>query len=218
MVTFGRRLPAAQHRVPDRAPAPVQDRATSGDLGGVFRSVGVLLLVLLSTAHFYWQLTNRDWLETSPWDRTPGMTFDIGPFAAPEGCEPVKRTSGEYFPRKCVVGRGFTDPNRIGLVDPPDWRHAPVNYVWIDSGPDALLVACVLWAPCKVVVVAEQRFSGREPAGIRAPAVEAAAHRMPLHYILALSAEIGGSAMMVAFMIWAVFASISRAARSRNSA
>lgn len=196
MVTFGRRLPAAPHR------APV--RATSLDLAGLARSVGVLLLVLISGAVFYHDLTDRSWLETSPWDLVPGSTYNIGGFEAPEGCAPGGWARGDYIPRACVAGHRFADPARYGLVRPPEKRHPPLRYFWIDSGPDALLLACPMWGACEVLRVAEGRFYQSETAPPRTPAAEATARRMPWSSITALFADIGIKVMMVAVMAFIV--------------
>lgn len=208
MTTFGRRTFAA----PRRAPKP----ATLGFLGGAPYAAGVLLLVMLSTALFYREITtDQAWLGKSPWDLTPGAAYDIGPFVSPKGCEPARRTSGDYIPRACVTGYVFAEPERYGLADTPAKRRPPRRYYWIDSGPDALLVACPMWAACKVERVVEQRFAGREALPIRTPAAKAAARRAPFSYILALFVEIGAKALLVAF-IAALMA--VRIARSLNPA
>jgi hypothetical protein len=69
MNTFGRRAPAAPRRT--------ARQATSGAFASVFYSAGLLPLVVLSCAIFYWQLTDPSWLENWPWDLNPGAAYDI---------------------------------------------------------------------------------------------------------------------------------------------
>jgi hypothetical protein len=204
MNTFGRRAPAAP------------EQATSGVPASFFYSVGLLLLVMLSSAIFYWQLTDLSWLEKSPWDLNPGAAYDIGAFDAPKGCEPVRWAGGDYIARACVASRPFSDPNRFGLVEPPVASHPPLHYYWIDNGPNALLVACPMWAACKVIRVAEQRFSRRGTAEVRTPAAQAAARRPPLSYIIALSVEVGARALVVGLIAFAVVARAFRLAISHR--
>ena len=90
-------------------------------------------------------------------DFSPGASFDIGPYAQPDGCPDRIWKTGDFVPRACLAGNTYgLQAHRFGLQVPTSSRSS-FPQGWVRYRRDALGVTCAL--RCRVETIARDRFA-----------------------------------------------------------